>query len=133
VSGDDVPKDRWRQQCTCPGAAEWRAHLDESEANRAERNEKARLAVANVRPRPGASRAEIVGQLEESFRDQGIDPAPGELELSSRLMEAKTSPPLKASLQALGAIGHWISDLVRIARSDNQQSEHSPYEGGAPK
>lgn len=119
-----------RDHCTCAGARAWRAREEEirprlEEQRRAgeERSERAQAALRSLRQRPGATESEIRDDLARAYKEHGIEPMPGEIELAAGAIRSRTAA--KGLHESLRDVSRHLGEAVRSLRGDGDQEEGS--------
>jgi hypothetical protein len=98
----------------------------------AERSEKAQAAVRSIKRRPGATESEIREELARAYKEHGIEPLPGELDLAAGAIQSWATPKGLHAPASGGALARFVDHLAAALRGSSQEDEPGPPDPKTP-
>jgi len=98
-----------------------RPRLEEQRRAREESSERAQAALRSLKPHPGATEPEIRDELTRAYKDHGIEPVPGELELAAAAIRSRIAS--KGLHESLRDVSRHLGEAVRAFRADASAEE----------
>ena len=79
---------------------------------------------------PARVEEEIRDELARAYKEQGIEPLPGELDLAAATIRSWTTPKGHHGHQSSGFLDRFVGDLARALRGSTREHESSDAPGG---